>query len=34
LFQDGEGRLRGFALTGKTTPQRLELARNIPGLLS
>jgi rubredoxin-NAD+ reductase len=34
LFQDGEGRLRGFALTGKTTPQRLELAKGIPGLLS
>jgi rubredoxin-NAD+ reductase len=34
LFQDGEGRLRGFALTGKTTPQRLELAKEIPGMLS
>jgi rubredoxin-NAD+ reductase len=34
LFHDPDGKLRGFALTGKTTPQRLELAKDIPGLLS
>ena len=34
LFHDHAGQLRGFALTGKTTPQRLELAKDIPGLLS
>jgi rubredoxin-NAD+ reductase len=34
LFHDESGHLSGFALTGKTTPQRLELAKGIPGLLS
>jgi len=34
LFHDAEGQLRGFALVGKTTPQRLELAKDIPGPLS
>lgn len=34
LFHDRDGRLRGFALTGKTTPQRLELAKEIQPLLN
>lgn len=34
LFHDQDGRLRGFALTGKATPQRLDLAKEIPPLLN
>jgi rubredoxin-NAD+ reductase len=33
LYQDAEGKLLGFALTGKETAQRQTLAKQLPPIL-
>jgi rubredoxin-NAD+ reductase len=33
LFHDGQGKLRGFALTGDATAQKTALAKQLPSLL-